>query len=326
MPRTGSVEVVLAPFETAHVPATAALVAARVRALRATVPALPEAWSDEAAVARLIHGLALRGSGVVALRDGEPVGFQAATLIDGHGSRWAYTPDMGHVTVGDAGGRLVEALYARISDGWVRDNCVEHVVTVLTDDAETIDTFARLGFGQTVVDLVRDLSPLDLVEADPGVAIRRAGPDDTAAIVALDQGFRRHVSAAPVFLRLGPPRAPELQRRELVDPAFATFLAEADGTPVAYLRIGPSASDVAAIVRDPGTASITGAYTVPERRGDGIATRLLAAALGWAREAGYVRGATDHESANGEAARFWARHFSPVAISMTRRLSPRLGP
>jgi hypothetical protein len=39
-----------------------------------------------------------------------------------------------------------------------------------------------------------------------------------------------------------------------------------------------------------------------------------------------VRCAVDHESANREAARFWSRHFTPVAVSMSRRLAPGIVP
>lgn len=326
MPRSGSAELALAPLTSEHVPDAAALVANRVRMLRTSVPAVPAAWEDEAVVGRLLLELAARGIGCVALRDGTPMGFQAATLIDGHGARWAYTPDLGHAATGAIRGRVVAALYRSLAEGWVRDACLEHVVTVFADDVETIEAFARLGFGRTVVDLVRDLSPVRGARFEPGVAIRRAAPADAATVHALDTGLRRHLVGSPVFLRLGPQRSPELQRHELADQATATFIAELEGRSAAFLRIGPCATDVATIVRDPATASITAAFTVPELRGDGVATALLAAARGWAREAGYARMAVDHESANGEAERFWARHFTPVAFGMTRRLAPRGGP
>jgi GNAT superfamily N-acetyltransferase len=123
-----------------------------------------------------------------------------------------------------------------------------------------------------------------------------------------------------------PPRPLDEQARRLADVARATFLAEdAAGTPVAYHRIGPSSTDVAMVVRDPGTASITGAFTVPERRGEELATGLLDRALAWARENGYVRCAVDHESANLEATRFWSRHFTPAAFTYVRRVSPAAG-
>jgi GNAT superfamily N-acetyltransferase len=316
----------LVAFDAAHVPAAAGLVAARVRALRAIVPELPAGWTEVDQLERLIGELALRGSGVAAVQDGNLVGFQAATLIDGHGGSWAYTPDIGHAVAGDRPGRLVEAMYARLAEAWARVACLEHVVTVLVDDAPTRDTLARVGFGQSVIDLVRDLSPVHGTWSVGDAVVRRATPADAAAILEHDQGLRRHLAASPVFLRMGPARSLELHRHLLADPGIATFLAEQDGRPLAFLRIGPSATDVATVVRDPRTASITGAFTVADRRGDGIASCLLDAAVAWARDAGYARVAVDHESANGEAARFWARHCTPVTISMARRLRPGVAP
>jgi len=317
----------LVPLLATHAPAAAALVAARYAQLRADVAVLPAAWANEATLARLIGELVSRGAGVAAVRDGRLIGFQAATLIDGHGGRWSYTPDVGHAIAAldpDDAGRMTEALYASLAERWVREACLEHVVTVFATDATALATFGRLGFGQSVIDLVRDVATVAGAEPVPGVTIRRAGPDDAARIHQLQLGLRAHLAAPPIFLRLGPAQPVEIQRRSLADPAIATFLAEVDGGPAAFMRIGPSATDVATIVRDPGTASITGAFTIAERRSDGIASWLLDAAARWAADAGYVRLAVDHESANGEAVRFWARHFTPVTISLSRRLPPRI--
>jgi GNAT superfamily N-acetyltransferase len=195
-------------------------------------------------------------------------------------------------------------------------------VTVPADDDVALATYVRLGFGHLVVDLVADLRPIATGPLPDGVTIRRAGPADAAAVVDLDAGLRRHLQASPVFLRMGPQQPLEVQRRRLDDPAVATFLAEREGSALALLRIEPCASDIAMLVRDPGTASVTAAFTRPEARGSEVASHLLAAAVEWARHQGYARWGVDHESANGEASRFWARHATPVAISVSRRLAP----
>jgi GNAT superfamily N-acetyltransferase len=319
-------------LEPEHAAAAAALVTAGVRRLREAIPVLPGAWADDAVVAPLIRTLAERGNGAALLVDGELAGFQAATLIDGHGGRWAYTPDVGHATRTAADGgahdadRTIEACYAALADRWVREACVEHVVTVLADDTAAIAAFGRLGFAPHVVDLVRDLSPIDRVEIPDGFEVRRAYPADAPAMLDLHGGLVRHLRASPVFLQIPGAFALELQRRRLEDPATATFLALHEDRPVAFLRIGPSADDVATIVRAPGTASITGAFTVSAHRGGGVASALLDAAVEWARESGYARCGVDHEAANGEASRFWARHAAPVALSLARRLPPATVP
>jgi len=328
VPETGS-SIALVPLESAHAAAAARLVTAGVRRLRETVPVLPAAWEDDAVVARLVGALAQLGNGMAVIVDGRLTGFLAATLFDGHGGRWAYAADVTHGVVAASPAevdRTIERLYTTLAARWVRDACLEHVVTVLADDEATLSAFLRLGFAPHVVDLVRDLRPVADAALPEDVTIRRAYPADAPSILDLQSGLVRHLRSSPVFLRL--PNAPvlELQRRRLEEPATATFVAVRERRPIAFVRIGPPADDVAMIVRDAGTASITAAFTMPDQRGGGIASALLDAALEWAREGGYARAAVDHEAANGEASRFWARHMTPVAVSLARRLAPGIVP
>jgi GNAT superfamily N-acetyltransferase len=316
----------LVPFSHAHAPAAAILVANGVARLRRRVTNVPRAWSEPDHVARVLHGLVDHGAGVAALDDGELVGFQAAITLDGRGGRWTYTSDVGHAAPPDPRGRLRARLYAELAGGWLRAACPEHVVSVLADDDLALATYTALGFGHHVVDLLADLRPIDRRPLPEGVAIRRAGPDDAAAVSRLETGLRRHLESSPIFLRAAASPPVEVARRELADAAVATFLAERAGRAVAFLRIGPCAGDVATIVRDTGTASVTAAFTHPELRGLDIGSHLLAAAVAWAEAAGYERWAVDHESANGEAGRFWSRHATPVTISVSRRLAPGLVP
>jgi len=307
-----------------HVDAAARLVADEVVALRRLVPILPDAWEEPAVVARAIARLVDRGAGLAVEDDGELVAFQAAITLDGHGGRWAYTPDIAHAAPGPHGIRLRERLYAELAPSWLSAACPEHAITIPAHDLEAQAAMGRLGFGQYVIDLVGSLDPIDPGPLPEGVAVRRAERADAVAVAELDAGLRRHLATSPIFLRPGPATPPEVLRRELEDPAVATLIAERDGAAVAHLRIGPCAGDVAMVVRDPSTASVTAAFTREELRGTGIATHLLAAALAWARDAGYARWAVDHESANREGGRFWARHATPAAVSMSRRLPPGL--
>ena len=307
-----------------HIAAAARLAADGLAGLRRTLPILPATWENPSAVAKALARLIDQGAGLGVEDDGELVAFQAAVMLDGHGGRWSYTPDIGHATSGSVGTRLRERLYAELVEGWLRAACQEHAITIPAHDLETQAAMARLGFGEYLVDLVGGLDPIDVGPLPDGVTIRRAGPDDAPAVAELDAALRRHLMASPIFLRPGPAAAPEVVRRELGDPATAVLLAERNGRAVAHLRIGPCAQDVAIVVRDPSTASVTAVFTRAELRGTSIASHLLDAALAWARAAGYARWAVDHESANREGGRFWARHATPAAVSMSRRLPPGL--
>ena len=312
----------LVPFAAEHIIPASELVAAGARRQRTWVRAMPVAWTDPAHVARALVGMADRGAGIAALDDSRLVAFHLALTLDGRGGRFAYTPDIAHAAPGDPAARVRSRLYAELAKDWIRDACAEHVVSVLADDPVALAAYARLGFGHHVVDLVADLAPIVAGPLPEGVTIRRATPADASRLVDLDAALRRHLEASPVFLRLPVQAALEIHRRRLEDRSIATFVAEREGAAVAFLRIGPCASDVAMTVRDTGTASVTGAYTRPELRGLEVSSRLLAEAVDWARATGYTRWAVDHESANLEATRFWARHATPVAISLSRRLAP----
>jgi GNAT superfamily N-acetyltransferase len=141
-------------------------------------------------------------------------------------------------------------------------------------------------------------------------------------VLALDRGLRRHLVDAPTFLVLRAAQDPGRIAARLADPATATFLAEVDGAAAAHLRVGPPGDDIALLVRASDTLSIDAAYTVPGRRGDGVAAALLGAAARWAHERGAARLGVDFESANVLAARFWTRWFVPAVATYGRRLDP----
>ena len=205
---------------------------------------------------------------------------------------------------------------------WVARGIESHIIAVAATDRTALDTWSWLGFGVSTVDAVRDLAPVE--RAGPAdVRCRRGGPSDAPTMVALEDGLRAHVAASPIFFVVGPARTEPVQSERLSDPAVATFIAEDASGPIGYLRIGPAADDAATLIRDAGTASISGAFTVPERRGQDVASALLDIALDWARAAGYVRCAVDFESANLLARRFWLRFFTPVVLSLVRRIDPR---
>jgi GNAT superfamily N-acetyltransferase len=174
-----------------------------------------------------------------------------------------------------------------------------------------------------VCDALRSLDPISVV---PGrFEVRRAGPEDIGAISPLAQGLREHLATPPIYV-LDEESSEDRAAWEatLRDPAMAVWLAARGGATLGYLRQGPATRDACAVIVDEGTTSITGAYVEPTARGDGVATALLARAVDWGREQGYVRCSVDFEAANGPAARFWMRHVAPVVISLGRTLDPRL--
>lgn len=311
-------------FTEADIRPAAALVAARVRALRERHPALPSTWAEPGAWESRIAALTIDGRALAARDGGRLVGFLAAERDADH--HRAYSPEWAHATV-PGGRRILETLYATAARAWVDEGLRIHVIGTLDGLSDEAEACTWLGFGTFVVDAIRGIEPIRGTSAGAGggMSVRRATLHDLDAVVELETGLRRHLLASPVFLVLPPPSGVEEHRARLADPSVATFLAEDAGRPVAHLRIGPCADDVATVVRDAGTASITGAFTLADRRGAGIATTLVDAGVAWARDQGYVRCGVDFESANLEASRFWTRWFEPVAFWRIRRLHPAAG-
>ena len=102
----------------------------------------------------------------------------------------------------------------------------------------------------------------------------------------------------------------------------ATWIAFLGGEAVGFLMTGPPGADGAVLARaGERTASVGGAYVREDARNRGVATALLNRSLEWARSEGYDRYATDFESANVQAHRFWlGRGFRPVVHTVLRRI------
>ena len=100
----------------------------------------------------------------------------------------------------------------------------------------------------------------------------------------------------------------------LSDPCNSAWLAEQSGQPAGYLRFESRSLGAAAIVQDPATVAITGAYIRPAHRGQGAAPALLDAALRSFQAQGFERCSVDFKSFNPEAAAFWLKYFDPVCF------------
>ena len=287
-------------------------------ALREHSPLVPQRWTDPASISEWLGPLVEENPALVAFAGGELVGYMTATRFEWSQGRWAFSPEWANAAIGPDAVRVRQDLYATLAVEWVADDRRAHFISLLPDDVAGREAMGWLGFGVTNVDGLRDVEPLGAVSVR-GIDVVRAGPPDLDAVASLQDALRQHLATTPLFMRFPATDLDELAIK-LADPAIATLLATDDKGPLAFLRIGPHSTDASTIIRDEGTASITGAFTRADRRGQGVARVLLDAALAWARDSGYIRCAVDFESANLLASRFWPDHFQVVGITVGRRL------
>ena len=312
----------LAPLRADHLPAAAQIFAERLAEERQVVPGLP-ARAPDAIVDRLARMVSAEPS-VGALADGRLVGYLTGWCLDAFQGpeRGVYCPEWAVGATGADRGDVLRRMYAHMARQWAGTGCVNHALTLFASDHEAREALWWLGFGVRVVDALRDLAPIGNALPD-GLAIRRLGPDDADVLAPLAQALADHVAAPPISVHIARRRDAAFHRAWLAAPDHWVWLAELDGQPVGYFRAQADAEDVAWVVQSPDVMAISGAYILPDRRGRGIATALLDEALALARALGKRACSVDFESQNDPAFGFWPRYFSPVCVSVLRRVDGR---
>ncbi len=269
----------------------------------------------------LLSKIVASGPAVAALEGDRLTGFLAAwPLPDFRGTRAMFSPEWANAAVGPGGRRIYEAMYTDLASLWVRDGWPMHLMSMLVHDQDGLEAWRWLGFGMLAADALRTLQRIP--EEDVSVEIRRAGSQDIESVLRLADGLMRHTVGSPIFFVVPRPESRGRRHYEewLADPTRAIFLAGHGGEDVAFMKVGPASTDACTIIRDEKTASIVGAFTVEERRGEGIATALLNRVLAWASAGGYGRCAVDFEPMNPWAVRFWLRYFQPVCYTLARHI------
>jgi GNAT superfamily N-acetyltransferase len=285
---------------------------------------MPPRHESAGSILPKLQGLAAKTPGVVAIRDGEVVGFMMGEVLSSfRGKRTVYTPEWAHAADPKARRDIYRAMYAHIAHRWVDDGCLVHLITALADQQEALDAFFWLGFAMIGVDAMRDLGPVR--HDPPNIAVRQAGTEDTEAVMELLNGYERHLAAAPIFLCDRDAVESRSIEQQLADPKRPSWLACDGQVPIGYMHIQPGNPAPVFIISDPKTASIKAAFTDPHYRGKGIGAALLSRAIEWARSQEYERCAVDFEPQNIPGARFWGKHFRPVCYSVIRYIDERIG-
>ena len=104
--------------------------------------------------------------------------------------------------------------------------------------------------------------------------------------------------------------SPERFAEYVADPERYLLLAEDDGTPVGYAMLvtgEPYDADVRAAIRHRPTVELSKIYVLPTSHGGGIAARLMADSLEWARSSGAAGVWLGVNQQNERAQRFYAK-------------------
>jgi ribosomal protein S18 acetylase RimI-like enzyme len=143
------------------------------------------------------------------------------------------------------------------------------------------------------------------------LVVRRAGAADAELLAELGARLFREAFAADnrpddMALHLAVTFGPELQRRELADPALAYFVAEEDGRAVGYTLVREGSAP--ACVAGPDPIQLHRIYVERAAQGSGAAAALMAAAVAEARRRGGSTLWLGVWERNARAIRFYEKH------------------
>jgi GNAT superfamily N-acetyltransferase len=313
----------IVPFQGKYIEEAAAMFAARFKQQRQAVPILPARMEDPSVTATLLEWLMGQQTGLAAFENGNLVGYLGwlqAREFRGTQRTGAYCPEWGHAAAADRQALVYRALYREAAALWAAAGAQVHAITLLADDENVINTWFWNGFGLTVVDAVRPLS--EALRPDTalpvGVLVRKASASDVENLTALDSEHCRHYGEPPTLMV--PPRPETAQDfvKFIGTPPNSIWLVIHGGEPAGFMRFQARISGASEIVCGDGVIGITGAYVRQQHRGAGLAASLLNSAMHDYRRQGFTCCAVDFESFNPEAAAFWTRFFTPVALSVIR--------
>ncbi len=312
-------------FRGEHVFEAAALFCSQYRRQRSVTPVLPETYARPGKVVPLISGLSRRATGVAAFEGSNLVGYLIGLHVpEFMGPREGiYCPEWAHGATVKNRRETYRCMYSAAAEQWVAGGSLVHCMTHLANDTEASNTFSMMGFGITTVDAMMKSRPLSK-SFPPGITIKSIGPGEVDDIVPLSMALEEHLAKSPSFVPRPKRRWRDYYTQFLSMKDRSIWVAYKKGRAVSYMKSEPSTEPGACqVVRDSRVLKISGAYTIPDLRGRGLATAVLSKMLMASRRI-YPKCSVDFESANLLASDFWLKHSTPVCYTWARHVDERV--
>ena len=262
--------------------------------------------------------------GIAAVDGGDLMGFfcWAAPWENHFGMcKGTWSPIHAHGAISKNRADIYDRLYQAAAERLVSDGVFSHSVTLYEHDIEANNSFFQNGFGRRCVDAIRETTPI-VANSSEDIMFRQAGKDDAEAVTDMRNKTIIHLSQSPMFMPFVNPVTTADTIKDIESNDYQYFMALIKNQIVAYYRIQKSGETFAC--DDPSMMNITGAYTLPEFRGLGIAAALLSWLMDWLRENGYSRFGVDFECFNYTARKFWLKYFTAYTNGAVRRIDERI--
>jgi ribosomal protein S18 acetylase RimI-like enzyme len=316
-------------FEADHLDAAATLVASRQERLREIEPMLPARWCDRpAARSRVEAALAdEHASGVAALEDDRLVGFLIGSLRFAEPwGRAGWVDAAGHAVAPDRTD-VARDLFAAWAEPHLRWGIFRYLVNVLSAEADALEPWYQLNFGQMHAYAIRSTDASGLAPPPEDVGVRLATEADVAVMGAASEIIWREQLSSPSWSPFLPERV-EPNRSEyvaLLTPDDETVwvaedavTGEALGACLAY----PLEPDLDIPDRN---LKLTGAGTFETARRRGVSRALVHAVLEHARSQDVPCCVLDWRTSSLLASRAWpALGWRRTRIRLERQIDERI--
>lgn len=214
-------------------------------------------------------------------------------------------------------------LMQKLGESLLEQDVHDVAILVHAHAHETQRVLFEMGFGRWSLDLIRDLTPID-VEPLETIKISAVKSTDLPEMMPLFRGIQAALAAPPICLYDRDSEAMILADYEkvLTETGQGLFVAREHGKPIGYIKY--TLNDINRAELDGGqTAGVNGAYVLETYRGRQIMEHLLNQVIFTVQAAGYTHLMTDCETANLPAVAFWMKYFKPYSYGMLRHLPYR---
>ncbi|WP_126720603.1 GNAT family N-acetyltransferase [Lucifera butyrica] len=232
-----------------------------------------------------------------------------------------FSPIHAHGAIKNNRKRIYSQMYQQAAKKWVKAGVLSHTIALYAHDTEVVNTFFGNGFGLRCIDAIRAAASVTCDEF-PDYFFGELPIEEIAQIVPLKNLLIEHLQSAPIFMPcfFSYDVADVKQENERRQSRY--FIAKDNNKTIAFIEIMQSGENF--VCDSPEMINICGAYMLPEYRGSGIYTKLLAVLQEKVRAEGYTLCGVDFESLNPTANGFWLKYFTAYTYSVVRRIDERI--
>jgi len=320
------------PFTNDMIPEAGRLLADRQARNRIQLPLLPTRFEDPQVAATAVDTLWKEKykSGYASFRDGKMIAYLIGETASQTWGRSGYVYMPGYAVANGESSALLQDLYARLGDDWIKKGCFNHYLYISAAEANLLSALFDLGFGKERVDALIDLRSANIAEmaAPKDISIRKAVPGDNALTGSFSNIIFHALGSAPYWHPTMPEDWDELLEgwSELPDEKDWTVWLGLEGEEaLGMIGFCPEEEKDTQMLASSRTIYLSVAATKPAARGRGINTALAWHGLKCAQEDGYEICYTNWISPNLLASRFWPRFgFKDVAYRVAKKVSPMI--